>query len=96
LAEHEIWHEREPAYVDAAYKADWLIRPHGREVFIELFGMDGVPAYSKRMKAKIAHAESVGMTMVAFDKNDLKDLRSAFRKKILPLFSGVEFIKKRS
>lgn len=83
LHEHHIAHEKEPHYPGSDYRADWKIAIRGVDVLIELFGLDGQPSYMKRMRTKLAYAESVKMAVIAFDRNDLKHLRHAFQKKIL-------------
>jgi hypothetical protein len=85
LFEHGIAHEREPSYPGAAYSADWKIRVGDTDVYIELFGLDGHPGYTKRMREKLAYAQETGMTVVALQRRDLANLRAAFEKKVLEL-----------
>lgn len=87
---HGIPHEKEPQYPGAPYKADWKIHVAGSEVYVELFGLDGKPAYTKRKREKLAFADKAGLTVVALERRDLSDLRRAFRTKILKLLPDRE------
>lgn len=89
LFDHCIPHEKEPRYPGADYRADWKIIAGGTEVFIELFGLDGEPNYTKRKRKKLAYAEQAGMTIVALERNELVNLTHAFQKKILVLFPDI-------
>lgn len=88
LFEHGIPHEKEVQYPGANYRADWKLITQGTAVFIELFGLDGEPNYTRRKREKLAYAERVGMTMVALERSDLVSLKLAFEKKILVLFQN--------
>jgi hypothetical protein len=90
LFDHRIPHEKEPRYPGADYRADWKLVAAGTEVFIELFGLDGEPSYTKRKQEKLAYAEKAGMTVVALERKDLVNLKHAFQRKILALFADIE------
>src|SRR5262249_33238034 len=85
LFDHGISHEKEPRYPGADYRADWKILAGGTEVFIELFGLDGEPNYTKRKREKLAYAEQAGMRIVALERKDLVNLKHAFHEKMLVL-----------
>ena len=89
LFDHSISHEKEPRYPGADYRGDWKLIAGGTEVFIELFGLDGEPNYTKRKREKLAYAEQAGMTIVALERKDLVNLKHAFQKKILVLFPDI-------
>lgn len=88
LYEYGIPHEKEPHYPDSAFRADWKITVLGRPVFIEFFGLDGQPRYTRRMREKEKLAAEKGIVLVAFTPKDLPHLRDAFRRKLLPLLEG--------
>jgi hypothetical protein len=89
LFDRGISHEKEPRYPGADYRADWKILAGGTEVFIELFGLDGEPNYTKRKREKLAYAEQAGMRIVALERKDLVNLKHAFHEKILVLFPDI-------
>ncbi len=86
LFRNNIPHEKEPLYPGTAFRADWKISAAGRDIYIELFGLDGDPDYAKRKRQKLAIAKKAGMSIIAIERKDLASLKRAFRAKILSLF----------
>jgi hypothetical protein len=89
LFDQRIPHEKEPRYPGADYRADWKLIAGGTEVFIELFGLDGEPNYTKRKREKLVYAEQAGMRIIALERKDLVNLKHAFYEKILVLFPDI-------
>jgi hypothetical protein len=90
LFENGISHEKEPHYPGAMYRADWKIVISGKEIYIELFGLDGQPNYMRRKTEKLLYAKQNGMELVTFERKDLADLRRAFINKVVILFPDQE------
>jgi len=87
FSEHGIDHDREPRYPGTDFKADWSFTANGKTIFVEYFGLASRSEYAKRMSAKLAIAAEAGIDVVQFMPEDLKNLRAAFKERILTRLS---------
>jgi hypothetical protein len=67
LYSHGILHEKEPHYPEGKYRADFDVNG----VFIEYFGLTGIPEYDKKTKEKQRLCKKFGIKLISLFPNDL-------------------------
>ncbi len=76
LYENGIPHEREPAYPEGNYRADWLVG----DVFVEYFGLTGDAAYDAKAEEKKRICKRHNVKLVAIFPKDLASWSARGRK----------------
>jgi hypothetical protein len=82
LHTHGIFHEKEPAYPEGNYRADFAVKG----VFIEYFGLQGNPEYEQRTKEKQRICKKHCVDLVSIFPKDLVNVATLESKlqQVLP------------
>ena len=75
LFEHNVLHDKEVRYPNANFIADWKIE----NTYIELYGLEGLPAYDEKILAKRKHAELFNIKLVELYLCDVLNLESKLK-----------------
>lgn len=84
LLELGIRHTREPRYQDSLFRADWEIIDAVGTTFVEYWGLQGHAEYDAKIELKRSIALRSGITLVELSPDDLEDIYTVVRERILP------------